>query len=82
MVDGTQRKYQLGTSTLFEVIQQRINLATARQNVKLRHKSLDANAKLSMDLATGSHDGQHTTSTSTKPRTARSPAALTPSRTW
>ena len=52
VVDGTQRKYQLGTSTLFEVIQQQNSLATARQTVVTAQVAY-ATAKLSMDLATG-----------------------------
>ncbi len=52
VVDGTQRKYQLGTSTLFEVIQQQNSLATARQNVVTAQVAY-ATAKLAMDVATG-----------------------------
>lgn len=52
VVDGTQRKYQLGTSTLFEVIQQQNSLATARQNVVTAQVAYAA-AKLAIDLATG-----------------------------
>jgi outer membrane protein TolC len=52
VVDGTQRKYQLGTSTLFEVIQQQNSLATSRQNVVTAQVAY-ATAKLSLDLATG-----------------------------
>jgi outer membrane protein TolC len=53
VVDGTQRKYQLGTSTLFETIQQQNSLATARQNVVTAQVAY-ATAKLAMDVATGS----------------------------
>ncbi|MEO5926580.1 MAG: TolC family protein [Bryobacteraceae bacterium] len=52
VVDGTQRKYQLGTSTLFETIQQQNSLATARQNVVTAQVAY-ATAKLAMDVATG-----------------------------
>ncbi len=53
VVDGTQRKYQLGTATLFETITQQNNLATSRQNVVTAQVAYAA-AKLAMDVATGS----------------------------
>jgi outer membrane protein len=53
VVDGTQRKYQLGTATLFEVITQQNSLATSRQNVVTAQVAY-ATAKLAMDVATGS----------------------------
>ena len=52
VVDGEQRKFQLGTSTLFVVIQQQNTLATSRQNVVTAQVAY-ANAKLAMDTATG-----------------------------
>lgn len=52
VVDGAQRKYQLGTATLFEVIQQQNSLATSRQNVVAAQVAY-ATAKLAMDFATG-----------------------------
>ncbi len=52
VVDGAQRKFQLGTATLFEVIQQQNTLATSRQNVVTAQVAY-ANAKLQMDVATG-----------------------------
>ena len=52
VVDGEQRKFQLGTSTLFVVIQQQNTLATSRQNVVTAQVAY-ANAKLAMDVATG-----------------------------
>jgi len=52
VVDGAQRKFQLGTATLFEVIQQQNSLATSRQNVVTAQVAY-ANAKLQMDVATG-----------------------------
>ena len=53
VVDGTQRKFQLGTATLFEVITQQNNLATSRQNLVTAQVAY-ANARLAMDAATGS----------------------------
>jgi outer membrane protein TolC len=52
VVDGTQRKFQLGTSTLFEVITQQNTLATSRQNVVTAQVAY-ANAQLAMDVSTG-----------------------------
>lgn len=52
VVDGTQRKFQLGTATLFEVIQQQNTLASSRQNVVTAQVAY-ATAKLQMDVATG-----------------------------
>jgi outer membrane protein TolC len=52
VVDGTQRKFQLGTATLFEVITQQNNLANSRQNLVTAQVAY-ANAKLQMDVATG-----------------------------
>lgn len=52
VVDGTQRKFQLGTATLFEVIQQQNTLANSRQNVVTAQVAY-ATAKLQMDVATG-----------------------------
>jgi outer membrane protein TolC len=52
VVDGEQRKFQLGTSTLYVVIQQQNTLATSRQNVVTAQVAY-ANAKLQMDVATG-----------------------------
>lgn len=53
VVDGEQRKFQLGTSTLFVVIQQQNNLASARQTLVTAQVAY-ATAKLAMDVATGS----------------------------
>jgi outer membrane protein len=53
VVDGEQRKFQLGTSTLFIVIQQQNTLATSRQNFVAAQVAY-ANAKLALDAATGS----------------------------
>jgi outer membrane protein len=53
VVDGAQRKFQLGTATLFEVIQQQNALASSRQNMVTAQVAY-ANAKLAMDVATGS----------------------------
>ncbi len=52
VVDGEQRKFQLGTSTLYVVIQQQNTLATSRQNVVTAQVAY-ATAKLAMDVATG-----------------------------
>ena len=52
VVDGTQRKFQLGTATLFEVIQQQNTLASSRQNMVTAQVAY-ATAKLQMDVATG-----------------------------
>lgn len=52
VVNATQRKFQLGTSTLFEVTQQLNTLATSRQN-RVTAEIAYATAKLQMDVATG-----------------------------
>ncbi len=52
VVDAEQRKFQLGASTLFVVIQQQNTLATTRQNLVTAQVAY-ANAKLALDVATG-----------------------------
>lgn len=52
VVDAEQRKFQLGASTLFVVIQQQNTLATTRQNMVTAQVAY-ANAKLALDVATG-----------------------------
>jgi outer membrane protein len=52
VVDAEERKFQLGASTLFVVIQQQNTLATTRQNMVTAQVAY-ANAKLALDVATG-----------------------------
>lgn len=52
VVDAEQRKFQLGTSTLYIVTQQLNTLATSRQN-KVTAQIAYATAKLQLDVATG-----------------------------
>jgi len=52
VVDAEERKFQLGASTLFVVIQQQNTLATSRQNLVTAQVAY-ANAKLQLDVATG-----------------------------
>ncbi len=51
VVDAEQRKFQLGTSTLYVVTQQLNTLATSRQN-KVTAQVAYATAKLALDVAT------------------------------
>jgi outer membrane protein TolC len=53
VVDAEQRKFQLGTSTLYVVTQQLNTLATSRQN-KVTAQVAYATAKLSLDVAMSS----------------------------
>lgn len=52
VVDAEQRKFQLGASTLFVVIQQQNTLATTRQQLVTAQVGY-ATAKLNLDFATG-----------------------------
>ncbi|MEI9815238.1 MAG: TolC family protein [Acidobacteriota bacterium] len=52
VVDAEQKKFQLGTSTLYVVTQQLNTLATSRQNLVTAQIAY-ANAKLALDVATG-----------------------------
>jgi len=52
VVDAEERKFQLGASTLFVVIQQQNTLASSRQNM-VNAQVAYANAKLALDVATG-----------------------------
>jgi outer membrane protein TolC len=52
VVDAEQRKFQLGASTLFVVIQQQNTLASTRQQLVTAQVGY-ATAKLSLDVATG-----------------------------
>ena len=52
VVDAEERKFQLGASTLFVVIQQQNTLASSRQNL-VNAQVAYANAKLALDVATG-----------------------------
>lgn len=52
VVDAEQRKFQLGASTLFVVIQQQNTLATTRQQAVTAQVAY-ATAKLALDFATG-----------------------------
>jgi outer membrane protein TolC len=51
-LDATERRFQLGASTLFEVITQQNNLASQRQNLVTARVAY-ANARLALDAATG-----------------------------
>jgi outer membrane protein TolC len=51
-LDATQRRYELGATTLFEVIQQQNTLATQRQSHVTAQISY-ATSKLALDVATG-----------------------------
>jgi len=52
VVDAADRRFQLGATTLFEVIQQQNTLASSRQNL-VNAQVAYANARLQLDVATG-----------------------------
>jgi outer membrane protein TolC len=52
VVEAADRRFQLGATTLFEVIQQQNTLASSRQNL-VNAQVAYANARLALDVATG-----------------------------